>query len=96
MYFISSCSPLVYTRIICLKVIQVYRYIATANAILHWLFRLELFVMARRLVNFDEDQLKYFLDSLSELNEKLLALLIQLPPSIQIVEGLDALRNIIS
>ena len=48
-----------------------------------------------RLKNFDEDQLDYFFDSMSELKEKLLALLIQLPPSIQIVEGLDALRNII-
>src|ERR687891_689478 len=49
----------------------------------------------KRLINFDEDQLEYFFDSMSELNEKLLALLIQLPPSMQIVEGLDALRNII-
>ena len=31
----------------------------------------------------------------AELKEKLLALLIQLPPSIDIVEGLDALRNIL-
>jgi uncharacterized protein YecE (DUF72 family) len=49
----------------------------------------------KRLKNFDEDQLDYFFDSMSELKEKLLALLIQLPPSIQIVEGLDALRNIV-
>jgi uncharacterized protein YecE (DUF72 family) len=49
----------------------------------------------KRLKNFDEDQLDYFFDSMSELKEKLLALLIQLPPSIQIVEGFDALRNII-
>ena len=49
----------------------------------------------KRLSIFDEDQLDYFFDSMSELKEKLLALLIQLPPSIQIVEGLDALRNII-
>ena len=35
------------------------------------------------------------LNSISELKEKLLALLIQLPPSIDIVEGLDALRNIL-
>ena len=48
----------------------------------------------KRLGNF-EDQLEYFLDSISELKEKLLALLIQLPPSIDIVEGLDALRNIL-
>ncbi len=48
----------------------------------------------KRLIDFDEDQLNSFLDSLAELKEKLLALLIQLPPSIQIVEGLDALRNI--
>jgi uncharacterized protein YecE (DUF72 family) len=32
---------------------------------------------------------------MSELKEKLLALLIQLPPSIEIVEGLEALRNIL-
>jgi uncharacterized protein YecE (DUF72 family) len=49
----------------------------------------------KRLKNFDEDQLDYFFDSMSELKEKLLALLIQLPPSIQIVEGLDALRSIL-
>jgi uncharacterized protein YecE (DUF72 family) len=49
----------------------------------------------KRLRNIDEDQLDYFFDSISELKEKLLALLIQLPPSIAIVEGLDALRNIL-
>ena len=49
----------------------------------------------KRLVNFEENQLRYFFDSISQLKEKLLALLIQLPPSIDIVEGLDALRNIL-
>ena len=49
----------------------------------------------KRLSDFDEDQLNYFFESISELKEKLLALLIQLPPSIGIVEGLDALRNIL-
>jgi uncharacterized protein YecE (DUF72 family) len=49
----------------------------------------------KRLKNIDEDQLDFFFDSISELKEKLLALLIQLPPSIQIVEGIDALRNIL-
>jgi uncharacterized protein YecE (DUF72 family) len=49
----------------------------------------------KRLSDFDEDQLSYFLESISELKEKLLALLIQLPPSIDIVEGLDALRIIV-
>jgi uncharacterized protein YecE (DUF72 family) len=49
----------------------------------------------RRLINFDEDQLESFFDSISELKEKLLALLIQLPPSMEILEGLDALRYII-
>ena len=49
----------------------------------------------KRLSDFDEDQLSYFFDSISELKEKLLVLLIQLPPSLQIVEGLDALRNIL-
>lgn len=49
----------------------------------------------KRLSDFDEDQLRYYFDSISELKEKLLALLIQLPPSIDIIEGLDALRNIL-
>jgi uncharacterized protein YecE (DUF72 family) len=49
----------------------------------------------KRLRNTDEDQLDYFFKSISELKEKLLMLLIQLPPSIQIVEGLEALRNIL-
>lgn len=49
----------------------------------------------KRLSNFDMDQLNYFFESISELKEKLLALLIQLPPSIQIVEGLEALSNIL-
>jgi uncharacterized protein YecE (DUF72 family) len=49
----------------------------------------------KRLSDFDEDQLSYFFESISELKEKLLALLIQLPPSIELVEGLDALRNIL-
>ena len=49
----------------------------------------------KRLSSFDEDQLNYFFHSISELKEKLLALLIQLPPSIDIIEGLDALRNIL-
>jgi uncharacterized protein YecE (DUF72 family) len=49
----------------------------------------------KKLRNIDEDQLDYFFDSISELKEKLLALLIQLPPSVEIVEGLDALRNIL-
>jgi uncharacterized protein YecE (DUF72 family) len=43
----------------------------------------------KRLSNFDEDQLGYFFDSISQLKEKLLALLIQLPPSIDIAEVLD-------
>lgn len=42
----------------------------------------------KRLRNFDEDQSDYFFKSISELKKKLLTLLIQLPPSIQIVEGL--------
>ena len=49
----------------------------------------------KRLSDFDGNQLNYFFESISELKEKLLALLIQLPPSIDIVEGLDALRNIL-
>ncbi|MGH9974349.1 MAG: DUF72 domain-containing protein, partial [Nitrososphaeraceae archaeon] len=49
----------------------------------------------KRLSDFDEDQLSYFFDSISKLKEKLLALLIQLPPYINIVEGLDTLRNIL-
>lgn len=46
----------------------------------------------KRLLNIDEDQLDYLFDSISELKEKLLTFLIQLPLSIQIVEVLDALR----
>ncbi|MGH9924304.1 MAG: DUF72 domain-containing protein [Nitrososphaeraceae archaeon] len=49
----------------------------------------------KRLLDLDKDQLNYFFNSISELKEKLLTLLIQLPPSIDIVEGLDALRNIL-
>ena len=49
----------------------------------------------KRLSDFDENQLNYFFESISELKEKLLALLIQLPPSIDIVEGLDALKSIL-
>jgi uncharacterized protein YecE (DUF72 family) len=49
----------------------------------------------KRLSDFDENQLNYFFESISELKEKLLVLLIQLPPSIDIVEGLDALRSIL-
>jgi uncharacterized protein YecE (DUF72 family) len=49
----------------------------------------------KRLSDFDEEQLNYFFESISGLKDKLLALLIQLPPSIEIVEGLDALRNIL-
>jgi uncharacterized protein YecE (DUF72 family) len=48
----------------------------------------------KRLSDFDEVQLNYFFESISELKEKLMALLIQLPPSMDIVEGLDALRII--
>jgi uncharacterized protein YecE (DUF72 family) len=47
------------------------------------------------LRNIDEDQLDSFFKSISELKEKLLTLLIQLPPSLRIVEGLEALRNIL-
>src|SRR5919106_2861047 len=49
----------------------------------------------KRLLNFDENQLSSFFESIFELKEKLLALIIQLPPSIDIVEGLSALRNIL-
>jgi uncharacterized protein YecE (DUF72 family) len=49
----------------------------------------------KRLKSFDNNQLDYFFDSLSELKDKILALLIQLPPSMQIVEGLDALSALI-
>ena len=49
----------------------------------------------KRLRNIDEDQLDSFFKSISELKEKLLTLLIQLPPSLRIVEGLEALRNIL-
>lgn len=48
-----------------------------------------------RLRDINEDQLNYYFNSMSKLKEKLLALLIQLPPSIEIVEGLEALRHIL-
>jgi uncharacterized protein YecE (DUF72 family) len=42
-----------------------------------------------------EKELEYFLGSISGLGEKLLALLIQLPPSLDIAEGLEGLRQIV-
>jgi uncharacterized protein YecE (DUF72 family) len=42
-----------------------------------------------------EKELEYFLESISGLGEKLLALLIQLPPSLDIAEGLEGLRQIV-
>ena len=49
----------------------------------------------KRLSDFEEDQLSYFFESISELKEKIMALILQLRPSIDIVEGLSALRNIL-
>ena len=42
-----------------------------------------------------EKELDYFLESISGLEEKLLALLIQLPPSLAIAEGIKGLREIV-
>ena len=48
----------------------------------------------KRLKNV-EKELEYFLESISGLEEKILALLIQLPPSLGITEGLEGLREIV-
>jgi uncharacterized protein YecE (DUF72 family) len=48
----------------------------------------------RRLKNV-EKELDYFLESISGLEEKILALLIQLPPSLGLAEGLEGLREIV-
>jgi uncharacterized protein YecE (DUF72 family) len=40
-------------------------------------------------------ELEYFLESISGLEVKILALLIQLPPSLGIVEGMEGLREIV-
>ncbi len=42
-----------------------------------------------------EKELEYFLESISGLEEKILALLIQLPPSLGLAEGLEGLREIV-
>jgi uncharacterized protein YecE (DUF72 family) len=42
-----------------------------------------------------EKELEYFLDSISGLEEKILALLIQLPPSLGLAEGIGGLREIV-
>jgi len=41
-------------------------------------------------------ELEYFLQSMIPLRDKILALLIQLPPSLKITEGLDNLRQVVS
>jgi uncharacterized protein YecE (DUF72 family) len=43
-----------------------------------------------------EKELEYFFESISGLEEKLLALLIQLPPSLGLAEGIGGLREIVS
>jgi uncharacterized protein YecE (DUF72 family) len=43
-----------------------------------------------------EKELEYFFESISGLEEKLLALLIQLPPSLGLAEGIEGLREIVS
>jgi len=40
-----------------------------------------------------ENELEYFLESISGLEEKILALPIQLPPSLRIAEGIEGLRE---
>lgn len=56
---------------------------------------LKLLLTTRDLGISMEAQLDYFFKSISELKVNLLTLLIQLPPSIRIVVGLEALRNIL-
>jgi uncharacterized protein YecE (DUF72 family) len=46
----------------------------------------------KRLKNVQKE-LEYFLESISGLEEKILALLIQLPPSLRIAEGIEGLRE---
>jgi uncharacterized protein YecE (DUF72 family) len=53
------------------------------------------FGLLQLIKNIDQELLNYFFDSISEQEEKLLILSIQLPPSIQIVEGLESFRNIV-
>jgi uncharacterized protein YecE (DUF72 family) len=48
----------------------------------------------KRLKNV-EKELEYFLESISGLEEKILALLIQLPPLLGLAEGLEGLREIV-
>ena len=48
----------------------------------------------KRLKNV-EKELEYFLESISGLEEKILALLIQLPPSLGLAEGIEGLRDIV-
>jgi uncharacterized protein YecE (DUF72 family) len=48
----------------------------------------------KRLKDIGED-LEQFFEAMSPLSQKMLALLIQLPPSIQVFEGLDSLRGLV-
>jgi uncharacterized protein YecE (DUF72 family) len=49
----------------------------------------------KRLKKDSENELNYFFKSISGLRQKILALLIQLPPSLGIIEGLANLREIV-
>jgi uncharacterized protein YecE (DUF72 family) len=49
----------------------------------------------KRLKDVDKE-LEYFFQTIAPLSHKTLALLIQLPPSLQIFEGLEKLRNLVS
>jgi uncharacterized protein YecE (DUF72 family) len=49
----------------------------------------------KRLKKDAENELQYFFKSISGLKQKILALLIQLPPSLDIVEGLASLRELV-
>jgi uncharacterized protein YecE (DUF72 family) len=42
-----------------------------------------------------EDEVEQFLENIKPLEEKTLALLIQLPPSMKIIPGLESLRNLL-
>jgi uncharacterized protein YecE (DUF72 family) len=49
----------------------------------------------KRLIGVHKKELEYFFKSISGLDNKILALLIQLPPSLKITEGIEGLKQII-
>jgi uncharacterized protein YecE (DUF72 family) len=49
----------------------------------------------KRLIGVQKKELEYFFKSISGLENKILALLIQLPPSLRITEGIEGLKQLI-